>query len=170
MRALALYNTRGMVAPLELLRKRHLEHCDIFIHCGNSMVDYTNEFISGYITIRGNDDFEQHYLRDYILTIEEQKILIMNNIEYRGQDGPRRLAEFVTSLDDTMSIVICATRVAPYSELLNNVLYVCPGDASERLVNSYAIIETEDDGIRVSFFDITSGALKNTVLYPIEKR
>lgn len=165
MRTLALYNTRGMVAPLELLRKRHLEHCDLFVHCGNSMVDYTNEFIAGYVVIRGNDDFEQHFLRDYVIDVENQRILIMNNIEYRGEEGPSRLANFVESLQDKMDIVICATKPHGYSEERNGVIYVCPGDSNIPAENTYAIIENDEVGTRVSLFKIDTGELKNTSLY-----
>ena len=149
-----------MVGPLELLRNRHLEHCDLFVHCGNSMVDYQNEFIAGYVVIRGGDDFENHFLRDYILDIENQKILMINNIDYRGTHGLERLVTFVQGLYDKMSIVICATNDKGYSHMLRDTLYVCPGNANDMSEQTYVIIETEEDGIRVSFFDIETGDLR----------
>lgn len=159
MRILALYNTRGMVGPLETLRTRHLEHCDLFVHCGNSMVDYQNEFIAGYVVIRGGDDFENRFLRDYILEIEGYNVLMMNNLEYRGKDGIERVSTFVDELFDKIDIVLCATQTAPSSQMIDNVLYISPGDASDAYYDTYAIIETEEEGIRVSFFNIETGAL-----------
>ncbi|MGL5042804.1 MAG: hypothetical protein ACRC6X_06895 [Culicoidibacterales bacterium] len=168
MRTLVVYNTRGMVAPLDLLRKRHLEHCDLFVHCGNTMVDYTNEFIAGYVVIRGNDDFDQHFLRDYVIEVEDKRLLIMNNIDFRGEEGLTRLSGFVEFLADKMDIVICATQQDGSAFVKNGILYVCPGDANVPQINTYAIIETEETGTRVSHFDIGTGELKKTKFFEVE--
>ena len=165
MRALVLYNTRGMVAPLDILRKRHLEHCDLFIHCGNSMVDYQNEYIEGYVVIRGGDDFETHFLRDYVFEIDNQRLLIINNIDYRGERGLARLQTFVESLYDKMSIVVCPFTEFATSQSINGTIYIAPGDASNKLSNTYAIIETENDGVRVNTFTIDTGDLKSSLFY-----
>jgi len=165
MRALVVYNTRGMVAPLEILRSRHLEHCDLFIHCGNSMVDYQNEFIEGYVVIQGSDDFETHFLRDYVFEVDSQRMLIINNIDYRGESGLDNLEKFVHSLYDKMTIVVCAYTSVATSTRIDNTLYVAPGDASNDKNSTYSIIETEDEGIRINTFDIISGELQSTVFY-----
>jgi|GEM_PF-3318660 Predicted phosphoesterase len=170
MRALAIYNTRGMVAPLEMLRKRHLEHCDLFIHCGNSMVDYQNEFIEGYVVIKGSDDFDQHFLRDYMIETYDQRILIVNNIDYRAQDGFERLTEFVKSLYDRITIVICAAKEHGYSSMVDDIIYVCPGDANLKNENSYVIIETDEEGTQVNIFDIDTSELKNSNYFPLPKK
>lgn len=162
MRALVIYNTRGMVAPLETLRNRHLEHCDLFIHCGNSMVDYQNEFIEGYVVIQGSSDFETHFLRDYVFEIDNQRMLIINNIDYRGEQGLAKLKTFVHDLYDKMTIVVCAFNTMSTAVVENGTLYVAPGDANEKYANTYVIIETDDAGIYVNTFDILSGELKAT--------
>jgi len=165
MRTLILYNTRGMVAPLEILRNRHLEHCDLFVHAGNSMVDYQNEYIDGYLIIQGNDDFETHFLRDYMFEIENQRILIINNIEYRGEKGAKALTKFVNALYDKVTIVICAFADSSVSFKYKNTVYISPGDASLASSNTYVIVEPELDGVRVNTFNIQSGDLKKTEFY-----
>jgi len=165
MRTLVLYNTRGMVAPLELLRNRHLEHCDLFVHAGNSMVDYQNEYIDGYLIIQGPDDFETHFLRDYMFDVENQRILIINNIEYRGKKGLKSLVKFVNSLYDKITIVICAFADSSTSFKHKNTIYVSPGDASLTGTSTYIIIETETTGVRINTFDIQSGDLQATEFY-----
>jgi len=165
MRTLILYNTRGMVAPLELLRQRHLEHCDLFVHAGNSMVNYQNDYIDGYLIIQGADDFETHFLRDYMFEVENQRMLIINNIEYRGTKGVKTLAKFVNSLYDKVTIVICAFAESTASFQHKNTLYISPGDASVSGANTYVIIETELEGIRINTFGIQDGDLKATEFY-----
>lgn len=169
MRILAIYNTRGMVGPLEALRTRHLEHCDLFVHCGNSLLPYTNEYISGYVVIRGIDDFDAHFLRDFIIDIYDKKILIINNFEFRGKKGLQRLHKFVLSLQEKISVVICATTDMYAVQQIQGILYVSPGDANENSIHTYAVIDSSDEEYMINFFDITTSQLKYSKVFKIEK-
>ncbi|TLG71764.1 YfcE family phosphodiesterase [Culicoidibacter larvae] len=163
MRILAVYNTRGQVAALEKIRDRHLEHCDLFVHCGNAMVSYDNEYIQGYVVVSGPNDFDPHFLRDYILDVEGRRILIVNGYQQDIKNGLIHMYNFAKQFH--ADVVIFGASPQPIISEYQGMVLISPGEATNEFdtaMKSYAIIDLEEQ-IRVNIFDIDSGDLVQTV-------
>ncbi len=61
--------------PLDIVLRRH-RRADYFIHCGDSQMP--KYMLRSFICVRGNNDFEPGFDREFILSVEEHRILILH--------------------------------------------------------------------------------------------
>ena len=61
-KVLVVSDSHGLTKELEVIRERHLNDVDLMIHCGDSELMPDEKVMNGYLTVRGNCDFDNYPL------------------------------------------------------------------------------------------------------------
>ncbi|SKA01982.1 metallophosphoesterase family protein [Anaerorhabdus furcosa] len=147
MKIVVISDNHGRVEPLQEILQYH-QDADVFIHCGDSELPV--EYLSGYVAVRGNNDFYAE-LPDYrVLDLGEHRILVAHGHRLMFLDNRELLVNKAKSLDCD---IVCFGHTHVFeSRCIDNIYLVNPGSISRNRDGSapcYAIITIEGDSIDI---------------------
>ncbi|MDE5052280.1 metallophosphoesterase family protein [Niallia taxi] len=74
-----------------MLKARHQEEADLFLHCGDSELPIDDKAISGYVVFQGNCDYFSQYPEDSIQEMNGKKLLMVHGHLYGVKSSVSRL-------------------------------------------------------------------------------
>ncbi|EOR25486.1 metallophosphoesterase [Niallia alba] len=160
MKILIVSDSHGLVSELGVLKKRHEEDVDLFLHCGDSELSASEEVMAGYITVQGNCDYEDRYPTETIQEIARKKIFLthghlygvkssLNNLLYKAKEMGANIACFGHSHFLGMEVV-------------DDVLFINPGSLRlprGRKEQTYVILTIESNRFVTEVYDFHNGLL-----------
>lgn len=160
MKVLIVSDSHGMVSELGVVKKRHENEVDLFLHCGDSELSANEAVLDGYITVQGNCDYDDRYPTETIQEIAGKKIFLthghlygvkssINNLLYKAKEVEADIACFGHSHFLGMEVV-------------DGVLFINPGSLRlprGRAEQTYVILTIESDRFVTEVYDFHKGLL-----------
>ena len=75
MELIIVSDSHGLTEELTIIKERHT-NVKTFIHCGDSELEATSPYLSGYKTVRGNCDYDSRLPLEIVLEEEQERIFI----------------------------------------------------------------------------------------------
>lgn len=152
MKILVISDTHYNTETMEQVIRRHVD-VDSVIHCGDSELDAAYFDGSSVQVVRGNCDFDTHFPEEVVITIENEKILVVHGHKQRVKTT---LLPLIYRAQEVQATIVCFGHSHLLgAELNNGILFVNPGSLHMprgREEKSYAIIEKSEDACSVIFY------------------
>lgn len=159
MKIIVVSDSHTDVKSLKLIRERHLKEADLFIHCGDSQLMSDDKEIQGYLTVRGNCDFDKHYPLDRVEKLNDQDTLFMTHGHYYDvKYSMQRL--YYKALEVGASIVCYGHSHCIGAEMTEGILFLNPGSVvlpRNTKEKTYAIITIASDELDVAYLEVSTG-------------
>ncbi|WP_026693736.1 metallophosphoesterase [Peribacillus kribbensis] len=160
MKALIMSDSHGLEDEVILLKERH-QDADLFIHCGDSELDFGHEALKSLEYVKGNCDFDSrfpevisHKFGDYQFLITHGHLfnvkMTLMNLQYKAEE-------------EEADIICFGHSHIAGSELIDGRLFINPG--SIRLPKgirekTYVLLEAENRDVSVSFYTLEGKPLE----------
>jgi len=166
-RILVVSDNHFQAQPLTDILNRHGD-VDYFVHCGDSQWQVDEQLLSGFIAVRGNNDFARFPLEE-VVSIEGYNVLVVHGhmqdvFNYGDHPNVRGTEQLVTYAQTLAADVIFYGHThVPESHTDRDVFILNPGSINfPRGLNfhtpTYAIVTLEDETISARFYDANTGA------------
>jgi uncharacterized protein len=163
-KVLVISDSHGLTTELSLIREKHKDEVDLFLHCGDSELSSNNSALEGYLVVRGNCDFDEDFPEELVQKVGKWKILMTHGHRYQVKSTLTSLSYRAEELE--ARIVLFGHSHILGAEMLNGILFLNPGSIRLprlRKEKTYCILEIIDDKIILNVYDINLGLL--TELY-----
>ena len=151
-------DSHGQSDRLVAIKQRH-PNAEHFIHCGDSMLPFHHEALTGYRVVRGNCDGERAFLQDEVITLSDKRTLFFTHGHYY-QVNMQMHRLYYRAKELNAQIVCYGHTHCIAAEVVDNVLMMNPGSIeSPRNTNvpTYTLLQLTDDEACIHFLDATSG-------------
>ena len=161
---LIVSDSHGLTDELEMIKSRH--KVDEYIHCGDSELAETATQLDGFITVKGNCDWNGKFPNEQIVEFGGLRFFITHGHLYGVKQS---LLQLQYKAEEVEADVVCFghSHIA-YAEKVRNTLFINPSSIrspNKYKEKSYAMIEWENrDEITVHFYDL-SGRIITTFPY-----
>lgn len=154
-------DSHGLTKELEEMKEKHA--VDLYIHCGDSELDFDAPELSPFYKVGGNCDFDSLY--------PDQEVLDLNGIRFFVTHGHLHqvkgsLTNLSYAAEEHQANVVCFghTHIAG-AEKIGNQLFINPGSIRmprNRVEKTYAILSWENtDHVQVDFYTLKDGKVKD---------
>lgn len=154
-------DSHGLTKELEEMKEKHT--VDLYIHCGDSELDFDAAELSPFYKVGGNCDFDSLY--------PDQEVLDLNGIRFFVTHGhlhqvKGNLTNLSYAAEEHRANVVCFghTHIAG-AEKIGNQLFINPGSIRmprNRVEKTYAILSWENtDQVQVDFYTLKDGKVKD---------
>jgi uncharacterized protein len=157
---LIVSDSHRMTDELDLIKQRHSQEVDYMLHCGDSELSADQREIDGFITVRGNCDYDERFLDEKEINIGGHKIFLTHghrfavkstlmNLYYRAQE----LAADIVCFGHSHTLGI---------EQVDGILFINPGSIRlprGRKEQTYCLLELTREAAKVRVFDLKLGEL-----------
>ncbi|MFD1065411.1 metallophosphoesterase [Oceanobacillus locisalsi] len=154
-------DSHGLTKELEEITEKHT--ADLYIHCGDSELDFDAGQLSAFYKVAGNCDFDSLY--------PEQEIINLNGLRFFVTHGhhhqvKRSLTNLSYAAEEHGANVVCFghTHIAG-AEKIGNQLFINPGSIRmprNRVEKTYAILSWEKESdIQVDFYTLEDGKIED---------
>lgn len=144
---------------LSLIRDRHLQEAQLFIHCGDSQLPAHHPALTGFLTVCGNCDFDRHLLNDQLENLSPQDRLFMTHGHlYDVKYSLQRLYYKARELE--ANIVCYGHSHCIGAEMIDGILFINPGSVllpRNTKEKTYAMLTLTEPALEVSFFEVQTG-------------
>ncbi|MDE5976949.1 MAG: metallophosphoesterase [Turicibacter sp.] len=144
---------------LTLIRERHLSEADLFLHCGDSSLMSDHPALNGYLTVRGNCDFDLNYPLERVEKLDDRDTLLMTHgHKYDVKYSLQRL--YYHALEIGATIVCYGHSHCIAAEMDEGILFLNPGSITlprNTKEKTYALITTHPGQLEVTYFEVNSG-------------
>ncbi|MEH7176414.1 metallophosphoesterase family protein [Neobacillus vireti] len=157
---LVVSDSHGLTEELEEIRERHLNNVDLMIHCGDSEIMPDEEVMKGYLTVRGNCDFDNYPLETTTM-VAGRKLFITHGHKYSVKTSLMNLS--YKAAEVAANIVCFGHSHVLGAEVIGGTLYLNPGSIRlprGRIEKTYVILDLLEDKIKMSVYDISGRELK----------
>lgn len=155
MKIVVVSDNHGRVEPLRELLMMH-QDAEIFIHCGDS--ELPSEYLNGYVSVRGNNDFYADLPEYRIIDLKDHKILVAHGHRMMFLDNREML---VTKAMSFGCDIVCFGHTHIFEDrIINGIHIVNPGSISRNRDGSspsYAIINIVGDTIKTERYEYKFG-------------
>lgn len=154
MKIIVVSDNHGDYTSLLKIREAHSD-ADLFVHCGDALCD--EEFLEGYLSVNGNNDYSLDFPYERIIDIEGFKTLVLHGHPYLSFYGKQRLIDHAYAKGCSL-VLFGHTHVFEW-DIVNQVHFINPGSLSHNrdgTLPSYAIIEIENGILSVERKDYIS--------------
>lgn len=159
---LIVSDSHGLKNELMEIKKRHGHEVDAMIHCGDSELTITDEALDGFIVVRGNCDFDDHFSKEYIKDFNGFKFYITHGHLYSIKSTLMKLNYRAKELN---AQIICFGHSHMLgAEIIDGKLFINPGSIRKprgRKEKTYVILELEDQQAVVRVFDLENGEIEH---------
>ncbi|NMD70679.1 metallophosphoesterase [Bacillus sp. DNRA2] len=159
-KALIVSDSHRFVEELDHIKKKHQHEVDVMIHCGDSELFFDQPEIEGFVTVRGNCDYEMKYPDEQVVEFAGLKIFVTHghlfsvkstlmNLYYRAQELGANIVCFGHSHMLGM-------------EQIDDILFINPGSIRlprGRKERTYCILEQVENQLEVSVYDLDKGEI-----------
>lgn len=158
-KVLIVSDSHGLTEELIQIKNRH--QLQYNIHCGDSELMDDSSFLSDYITVKGNCDWQGNFPSIKKMTIDGLRFFITHGHHYNVKASLHNLTYAAEEAD--VDIVCFGHSHVPYVEKIGKQIFINPG--SIRLPKqynkpSYVVLEwTDHENINVNFYNLCGNIL-----------
>jgi uncharacterized protein len=153
-RVLVVSDSHGLTTELNVLRERHLDEVELFIHCGDSELMPDDPAISGYLTVLGNCDFGGGYPLETTAEAGGRKFFLTHGHRYSVKSS---LLNLKYKAKEVNADIVCFGHSHILgAEVIEGTLFLNPGSIRlprERFEKTYVILDLHGDTIKMSVFE-----------------
>lgn len=157
---LIVSDSHRLLEELDIIKKRHQTEVDYMIHCGDSELESDQPEIAGFITVRGNCDYENKFPEEEIAEVAGQKIFITHGHLFAVKSTLMNL--YYRAKELGANIVCFGHSHLLGVEQIDDVLFINPGSIRlprGRKERTYCVLEVKDQMAVVSVYDTQAGEL-----------
>lgn len=155
MKIVVVSDNHGRLEPLKDILMLH-QDAEVFIHCGDS--EMPAEYLSGYVSVKGNNDFYGDLPEYRIIDLNEYRILVTHGHRMMFLDNREMLVNKAKSLNCD---IVCFGHTHVYeNRIQDGIVLVNPGSLSRNRdgsQTSYAIITIEGNNIKTKRLEYKFG-------------
>jgi uncharacterized protein len=154
MKVLIVSDSHGLTKELAWIKNRH-QDVDAMIHCGDSELPKNAEELSGFLTVRGNCDFEKGFPNEIVESIGNTRFLICHGHLYNVKMTLMNVYYRAKEVD--ANIVCFGHSHVALAERIDNTVFINPGSIRiprMRKEKTYVILQVKDKEIIVDFYDL----------------
>lgn len=158
-KVLVVSDSHGLTKELEALRERHFNDVELMIHCGDSEIMPDDKVMNGYLTVRGNCDFDGYPL-ETTTEIAGRKFFITHGHKYSVKTSLMNLS--YKASEAGANIVCFGHSHVLGAEVIGGTLFLNPGSIRlprGRIEKTYVILELVEEKIKMSVYDISGREL-----------
>ncbi|MDZ5470768.1 metallophosphoesterase (plasmid) [Bacillus sp. 31A1R] len=169
-KVLIVSDSHGLTKELEELKKKLAGEVDLMIHCGDSELPFDHQAISGFVTVRGNCDYETRYKEDIVQKVGNFNIFVTHGHLYSVKTSLMGLQYRAQELN--ANIVCFGHSHILGVEQVGDILYINPGSLRlprRRHERTYVVLEMIEENISLQVFDFDQGeimSLRQNFLLP----
>ena len=119
---------------LQEIKNRHPE-CDLFIHCGDSMMPPTDEQMQGYLAVMGNNDFMYDYKSEQLINVDDKCIWVTHGDNDRVKYERHLDTLFYRAKERQADIVMFGHTHVERAEMIEGTLFLNPGSCRYTGIN-----------------------------------
>ncbi|MBM7701319.1 metallophosphoesterase [Metabacillus iocasae] len=162
MKVLIVSDSHGLEQELLAIKERHQQEVHAMIHCGDSELSSDSNEMANFLSVRGNCDYDKHYINDRLEQIGELRFLVTHGHLYNVKMS---LMNLHYKADETEADVVCFghSHVAG-AEMIDGTLFINPGSIllpRMRKEPTYAILETNGNNIVVHFYEVNGTVMQS---------
>ncbi|MED4037515.1 metallophosphoesterase [Niallia taxi] len=169
MKVLIVSDSHGLVNELQVLKERHKEEAELFLHCGDSELPIDDKAISGYVVVQGNCDYYAKYPEETIQEVNGKKLLMVHGHLYGVKSSVSRLLYRAKEVGAQIACFGHSHYLG--MEMIEDVLFINPGSLRlprGRMEKTYVILSVEDKTLKTEVYDFDKGLLPElTAEFPI---
>lgn len=159
MKIVVVSDSHADTKSLKQIRERHLKQADLFIHCGDSQLMSHHPEIQGYLTVRGNCDFDKNYPLDRIEKLNKNDTLLMTHgHQYDVKYSMQRL--YYKALEVGATIVCYGHSHCIGAEMDEGILFLNPGSVllpRNTKEKTYVILTIAPHELQVDYMEVGTG-------------
>ena len=159
-KVLIVSDSHGLTRELKAIKERHRKETDLMIHCGDSQLMADDHAMAGFVTVRGNCDFDTRYPLDTVAEAGGRNIFVTHGHHYSVKTSLMGLNYRVQELQ--ADLVCFGHSHVLGAELMNGILFLNPGSIRlprERFEKTYMIVELLKDVVKLSVYEISGKQL-----------
>lgn len=159
-KALIISDSHRFVDELRLIKEKHQHEVNVMIHCGDSELFLDQPEMEGFITVRGNCDYEAGYPDEAVVEFVGQKILITHGHLFSVKST---LMSLYYRAQELGANIVCFGHSHMLGiERIDDILFINPGSIRlprGRKERTYCILEQAGDDVVVNVYDLDEGEL-----------
>jgi uncharacterized protein len=159
-KVLIVSDSHGWKDELQYLKHKH-SSVDVLIHCGDSELMADDDAINGFVTVRGNCDYEKEFSEDAVVEVADRKIFVTHGHHYNVKSSLMSLGYRAKEVN--ANIVCFGHSHLLGFEMVDGILFINPGSIRlprGRHERTYVILEIKDHHIEVKVYDIQKGEIR----------
>ncbi|MGG4166828.1 metallophosphoesterase [Rossellomorea vietnamensis] len=152
MKLLVVSDSHGSKDELLDLSEKYKSSVDAMIHCGDSELSADDPALSSYLIVRGNCDMDARLPDDLVEKVDGQTIMVTHGHHYGIKMSLMKLRYRAEEVGAQFVFFGHSHTLA--AEMINGTLFLNPGSIllpRGRSERTYALVETEDQDITVTF-------------------
>jgi len=153
MKLLVVSDSHGLTSELVDLKKEYQHKVDAMIHCGDSELPADSDEMQGFMSVRGNCDYDRSYPLDITENIKGNTIFVTHGHHYNVKMTLMNLSYKAKEVG--ADFVFFGHSHALGAEIIDGTLFLNPGSIfmpRGRLEKTYAIIEKVENQITTKFY------------------
>lgn len=157
---LIVSDSHGQTTELEQIKALHENEVECMIHCGDSELQATDKAISGFLTVRGNCDYDAGYPHDIIHEISGYRIFITHGHKYSVKSSLMNLT--YKAIEQNANIVCFGHSHILGAEQVQGMLLINPGSLRLprlRKERTYILLELDENIAIVKIYELGKGEL-----------
>jgi uncharacterized protein len=159
-KVLIVSDSHGWKDELQYLKHKY-SSVDVMIHCGDSELTVDDDAINGFVTVRGNCDYEKAFPEDTVVDVADRKIFVTHGHHYNVKSSLMGLS--YRAKEVSADIVCFGHSHLLGIEMVGGTLFINPGSIRlprGRHERTYVLLDIKDHLIEVSVYDLQKGELR----------
>ncbi|MFP3509632.1 metallophosphoesterase [Peribacillus sp. SIMBA_075] len=155
MKVLIMSDSHGLTHEISMIIDRHKQEVAAMIHCGDSELERNDPYMSEFLAVGGNCDYDSAYPDDIVENISGKRFFITHGHLYNINMTLMNLA--YKSEEAEADIICFGHSHAAGSELIDGKLFINPGSIRQprgRKEKTYAILEMGTDQLAITYYDL----------------
>ncbi|MGJ7920511.1 metallophosphoesterase family protein [Neobacillus sp. LXY-4] len=145
---------------LEAIKQRHVAEVDLMVHCGDSELAADQPEISGFVTVRGNCDYEKQFPEEAQVEIDGFKVYVTHGHLFGVKSTLMNL--YYRAKEVGADIVCFGHSHILGMEMIDGMLFINPGSIRlprGRKERSYCVLEFKEDEVEILVYDLQKGEI-----------
>ncbi|GIO21764.1 metallophosphoesterase [Oceanobacillus sp. J11TS1] len=153
-------DSHGLTKELDAMKEKH--DVDLYIHCGDSELEFDAAELSAYYKVSGNCDFDTRYPDEEVLDLNGLRFFVTHGHLHQVKGN---LTNLSYAAEEQEANIVCFghTHIAG-AEKIGNQLFINPGSIRmprNRVEKTYAILSWESSNqVQVDFYTLDSGKVE----------
>jgi uncharacterized protein len=142
------------------IKSKHQSEVALMIHCGDSELSADHNAMSGFVTVRGNCDYDQRFKEEVVVDIAGHKILVTHGHLFNVKSTLIRL--YYRAKEMGANIVLFGHSHMLGVEQIDDILFINPGSIKlprGRKERTYCVLELNQNHAEVLVYDIKTGEI-----------
>ncbi|MCU9614051.1 metallophosphoesterase [Caldibacillus lycopersici] len=159
MKVLICSDSHGLTNELMEVKKKHQE-VDVYIHCGDSELDFNDPAIQGYQVVRGNCDYGNDFPEQLMVDLGKDKLFVTHGHLYQVKSSLMSLK--YKALENQATIVCFGHSHILGFEMMEGILFINPGSIHLPRMpkeKTYVVLEITDTEKIIHVYEYGKGVL-----------